>query len=712
MHRFLHLSIKSRLILMLLAVSLLSILVIGYLGWSNGRRALHEAIFAHLTSVRASKAHQIEDYFSRTFAQTAMLADNRMVVEAMVQFGDAYRDVQTWPLLPAWEAEVDNFYEETFLPRLAERVEGPPLFAVYRPQAPAATYLQYHYIAANPYPVDQKEDLVDASEDQSSYGVVHRRLHPLFTKMLERFGYYDLFLVDIDTGAVVYSVRKETEFATSLYDGPYLETNFAQMVDAIQEAPEPGVVHIADFRPYRPSYATPAAFVGAPIYNGAEAVGVLALQVPVNEIDRVMTSDGTWSAIGLGQSGESYLVGGDLRMRSVSRFLIEDESGYLNLLQEINLEQETISRIRQFGTTTLLQPVNTQSVQNALRGETGTQVFTGYRGVAVLSSYAPLSIPGLDWVILAEIEAAEAFAPVRRLERNLLISGVLLVVVVTLAAVLLSRVFVRPVDMLIAGVRRVGAGAHDATIDLRTEDEFGDLAVAFNTMVADLRDQTARIEEKNAENERLLLNILPAPIAQRLKAGEQVAEQLQQVSVIFIRILGFAGMAQRHGARRSAQELNQLINTLDEVAARFEIERIKTIAETYVAACGLTTTRLDHAKRSVDFAVEAMQIIRQFDLEQGESLAVQIGIATGPVIAGVVGTHKFRYELWGETVNTGHCIHLVAPPNCILVTQEVFDRVHTLYDLEKHEAVVCDGTHLDVWQVTLSASVTSRTPEN
>jgi class 3 adenylate cyclase len=375
----------------------------------------------------------------------------------------------------------------------------------------------------------------------------------------------------------------------------------------------------------------------------------------------------------------------------------------MTMLESTGVDAATIGRIRQFDTTALLQPANTQSVQNALRGETGTQIFPGYRGVPVLSSYAPLSIPGLNWVILAEMEVIEAFAPVLALERNILISAVILVLLVTLAAVLLSRVFVRPVDKLIEGVQRVGAGDHNVTIDLQSEDEFGDLAAAFNRMVANIREQTALIEEKNAENERLLLNILPAPIARRLKAGEGVADRLQQVSVVFIRILGFAEMAQRHGAQQSAQELDRLITTLDEAAARLEVERVKTMAETYVAACGLTTTRLDHAKRALDFAVEAIQIIRHFDVEQQEALAMQIGIAAGPVMAGVVGAQRFRYELWGETVNAGHCLYLAAAPNTILVTQEVYDRVHGFYDFAGHKPVACNEELLTVWQLAAAS---------
>jgi class 3 adenylate cyclase len=707
MRKFAHMSIKSRLILMLLVVSLLSILVIGYLGWSSGRRALHEAIFNQLTSIRASKAYQIETYFERVFDQTATLAEDLMVVEAMRGFQDTYGDVSTWPIVPEWETALDAYYKEEFLPRLASSVEGTPLLEVYRPETTAATYLQYHYIATNPFPVGEKEQLIISETDTGPYSPIHERFHPIFRDLVTRFGYHDLYLIDIRTGDIVYTVFKEADFATNLLDGPYRESNFAELFRMIQQAPDRGAVRIIDFHPYRPAYAAPAAFVGVPIYDGPEAIGVLALQLPVDEINNVMTGGQNWRADGLGESGETYLVGSDLLMRSVSRFLIEDPEGYKAVLQEADVPEETIARIEQFNTSILLQPVNTASVQQALESQVGTEIIEGYRGTPTLSSYAPLPLHlgGLEWVILSEMDATEAFAPVADLQRNLLISSVILVLLVTFAAVALSRLFVRPIEKLIAGVRRVGAGEHDVVIDLHTDDEFGDLGHAFNDMVASIRQQTKLIEEKNMENERLLLNILPAPIAERLKAGERVVDTLQQVSVIFIHMLGFAEMAQRQGARGSAKSLDELINSLDEVAERFEIERVKIIGETYVAACGLTSPRLDHTKRTIDFAIEAIKIIRTYDLEHDEKLAMQIGVNTGPVIAGVVGAKKFVYELWGETVNTARRIRTAAEPNTILLTQEAYERVHTFYTFERHSPVLDDDNNpIPVWRLVIEES--------
>ena len=152
-------------------------------------------------------------------------------------------------------------------------------------------------------------------------------------------------------------------------------------------------------------------------------MGVLAIQVPVDEINNVMTGNRKWESDGLGKSGETYLVGQDYLMRSVSRFLIETPEEYINTLVTLGVNKETIARIRQYKTSILAQVVRTPAVEESLMGKQGLQLIRDYRDIPVLSSYAPLQIEGLKWVILSEIDLAEAYAPIYDFERQLLISS-------------------------------------------------------------------------------------------------------------------------------------------------------------------------------------------------------------------------------------------------------------------------------------------------
>src|SRR5262249_16470015 len=187
--------------------------------------------------------------------------------------------------------------------------------------------------------------------------------------------------------------------------------------------------------------------------------------------------------------------------RSVSRFLIEDRQGYLEALRARGVPARRVDQIARIGTSILLQDVNTEGVRAALDGKEGTRIIADYRGIPVLSSYAPLGVEGLDWIILSEMDLSEANAPVRAFERRVLISTVVVVLAITVVALYLAHTFVRPIYTLIAGARKVGEGDNDVVVSLKTEDELGELAETFNEMVQGIRRQTEVIEQKNRENE-------------------------------------------------------------------------------------------------------------------------------------------------------------------------------------------------------------------
>ena len=329
------LSIKSKLQIMLLVASLGSILVVGYLSWSKARETLTERIFDQLTSVRASKAYQVESYFQTLRHHIETLCEDRMVVSAIVEFKQAFTQLNQASIPADWERNIEGYYTNEFLPRLTKNIIGTPVFETYRPTSSASRYLQYHYIANNPNPVGKKDELEQAP-DGSEYSRIHARYHALFRNLIKKFGYYDLFLIDSRTGIIVYSVYKETDYSTSLDDGPYRNSNLAEVVKKVRANPDRGAIQIVDFQFYRPSYNAPAAFFAGSIYDGDQEVGILAAQLPVDEINNVLTGNRNWKRDGLGDTGETYLVGADLLMRTVARPLLEDNEGYLGKLRNSN----------------------------------------------------------------------------------------------------------------------------------------------------------------------------------------------------------------------------------------------------------------------------------------------------------------------------------------------------------------------------------------
>lgn len=675
------LSIKSKLIVMMLLVSSCSILVTAYLGYRSGQSNLTDRVFSQLTSLRASKAYQVEAYFKTIRNHVQTLSAMPSVVTAIQEFTTAYRQLETIPVPSEFNQQLSTYYREQFLPKLAKTQPGSPVLNSFLPETKASDYLQYYYIAGNSHPVGQK-DLLNRAQDGSTYSRIHARYHPIFRDMIKKFGYYDMFLIN-PQGTIVYTVYKETDFTSNLTTGPYNESNLARLVASVRRAKGKNYAIMIDFEAYAPSYGSPAAFIAAPIYDRSQFLGVLAIQLPVDEINNVMTGNQNWARDGLGNTGETYLVGPDYLMRSVSRFLIETPDDYLQKLRSLGVEETTLKRIAQYKTSILEQKVRTQAVEAALAGKQGTQIIRDYRDVPVLSSYAPLQLEGLNWVILAEIDLAEAYAPIYSFQQQLLISATLLMLLVTLLAMGLAYLFVQPINHLIASARLVGQGQLDAIAPLETQDEFGELATSFNGMVASLRAQTNLVEEKNRENEQLLLSIFPAAIAKRLKQGDKnIAESVSNVTVLFSDLTGFSKLADSLTAYEIVTILNDLVTAFDEAAERHGMEKIKTIGDSYMAVCGLSVPYLDHDRRAIDFALEMLTIVRRFNPERGFQLNVGIGINSGDIVAGIVGRNKFIYDVWGDTINLASALKSACPAGSVLVAEGIYHRLKDLYEFE------------------------------
>jgi class 3 adenylate cyclase len=193
-------------------------------------------------------------------------------------------------------------------------------------------------------------------------------------------------------------------------------------------------------------------------------------------------------------------------------------------------------------------------------------------------------------------------------------------------------------------------------------------------------------------SERLLLNVLPAPIAARLKAGEEVvADAFPQVSVLFADLVDFTRRSQRIGPAQVVATLNDLFSAFDELAQRHGLEKIKTIGDAYMVAGGLPDPRPDHAEAIAEMAL-AMQaeVARRTD-DSGQPLQVRIGIDTGPVEAGVIGTTKFSYDLWGDTVNIASRMESHGIPGCIQVTARTYQRLRDGYRFQRRGPIPVRG---------------------
>jgi len=386
-------------------------------------------------------------------------------------------------------------------------------------------------------------------------------------------------------------------------------------------------------------------------------------------------------------------------MRTDSRFLEQHRERYLKRLANIGTPKKTIELIDKLNTTILIQTIYGEAVDLALKGKTGTSEVTDYRGVPVISAYAPLRTHGLDWVIFAEMDVEEVNKPINKFGRNVMLSAIVLGVIITLLALLAASYFTRPIHTLVAALRRVGKGETDVQVAIRREDEIGELSKSFNSMTAGIQEQQKLIDEKEQENELLLQNILPEPIAQRMKAGEEpIVDQIPNVSVIFATLTGLNADSE-DTPEVAIKKLNRLVGEFDEAAEKHGVDKIKTIGDDYMAACGLITPRLDHGKRATEFADELIGITERLSHEFGQTLTISIGIHSGTVLAGVIGKTRFIYDIWGKTVDIANAIRSEAEANAIIISGATYDNLHDKDQFQAGPEVnCCETVTIQSWQ--------------
>jgi len=219
----------ARLFAILTLLGAVAVLVTGILGYVRARDALELAIYNQLTTAREIKARQVETYFRNINAELRLLATSKMVVESTREFRAAFNELDREPLADEMRQKVSDWYGAHFLPEISRVLGKEPPLADYLPVGSGATYLQYHYIVANPHTAERRR-LLDDAGDGSRYSRLHATYHPLMRGAATILGFDDFMIADAKSGRLIYAVDKEVDFATSTQSGPYRNTNVAAAV--------------------------------------------------------------------------------------------------------------------------------------------------------------------------------------------------------------------------------------------------------------------------------------------------------------------------------------------------------------------------------------------------------------------------------------------------------------------------------------------------
>ncbi|MGB0782035.1 MAG: methyl-accepting chemotaxis protein [Marinomonas sp.] len=472
---------KKQVLLILILVGLLPALAVTGVALFISSNSMTEMAYNQLSSLRETKKDAVKEYLTGLEDEVYLLArspqtqqDIQALDKAFTQAGRAIGSAQ--PPLSEMKNTALTYYNQNLKPLLEANSKGmsvPSIASIVGGISDTGLLLQYGYMVNNPNKVGQK-DALDSSTLGLDYDVAHKRIHPYFSEVQKQFGFYDLFLIN-PKGEIIYSVFKEVDFATSLVTGPYRNSGLAKAFEQAMKAPK-GQRVFSDFSLYLPSYNVPAGFIAVPLIGGkGDRLGVLAVQFPIDKLNALMKQ-----RTGLGETGETYLVGSDLRMRSDS-YLDATHHSVQASFQENNGKGL----------------VDTQATQRALQGETATDIIQDYNGNPVLSAFTPLKLNGLNWVLIAEIDEAEALASTKQLMEIIVVLVVIATILVILVAFGVVRMVLNPLGAEPKTMQHIAERIANGDLTVEFDKTVNKQSVygAMGLMSANLHDLVSQIRQ-------------------------------------------------------------------------------------------------------------------------------------------------------------------------------------------------------------------------
>lgn len=693
------LSVQSTVLIMLLSVSLLSNVLVGVIGYVNATDSLRDAAYASLTEVRDSRTREVLRLYSTLENSIIVHANSRSVVEAALAFTEGFAELADSELSEEQDAALTEYYKSVFAKQLAEATGVPVIFSSFVPSSAAQRYVQAHYTIRSTS-FDEAISVTDAG-DGSAWSAAHAQHHPFFREMANRLDYEDVLLIDLD-GNVVYSAYKGVDLGTNVVSGQYRFTNLAAAYRDTVRTNLLGGVTFTDLEEYPPSLANPAGWAVTPVTQNGHIVGVMAIEVPIDRLAAVMTADNNWQSGGLGATGEVYLVGSDKVMRSPSRLLREDSAAFEAAARDAGIGGDTVELALARGETLGIIPVDTVAADSALAGRTGTIIERNYLGKETIAAFGPLGIPEVDWVVVAEIESTEAFAPVADFTRNLVISSAVLALFVSVLSLFMARLIVRPMRRLADAAQRIAAGETGVTVDAGSSDELRRVSKAFNEMSHSLQVKAELLEAHEAESQRLLASLMPSTLIKKYRDGvATIAEDHHEVAVMYADIVGFEKFSAGLDSEHTLELLNEIVRRFDDAADALGVEHVRTTTKGYVASCGLTVPRIDNARRMLEFAIELHRIIERFSVQNGASLKLRAGVDVGDASSGLVGKAHLAYDLWGDAVNLAFQVQGSQRGHGIYVTDRVRESVPPSFTMTD-AGTLAGGDGERVWRLEVA----------
>lgn len=571
-----------------------------WLALQKSSAAIEDSIEQQFQAVAISRANQIHAQLQGYEDLLLSLSHGRLLQEAMYGFVRpfvSYRYEVESITTDELRAQLQHWYAHTYEP--VYRIETGGLDAPFRQWlaqlSHEALLIQNSYLHYNPHPANALAALVDA-QDSTIYGQQHRRYHTSFRDLVERFGFSDLMLIDSQNLAVIYSVNKGPVLGSSLQDGPFHDSELAELIRRLTAAHKTDVL-LSPVTHTALRYELQVMYVGVPVYHDIhspdKAVGYLVVEIPVDRFNDIMTAKHDWTALGLGDTGEAYLVDGSGKLVTELREIYSSPKEFLAQLQTIT-SADVFRNMHRTQRAAGWLPVHTEPVARAVAGDSGIGIFNDYLGRPRLTSWRPMDIGEQRFALITQQDPREALTALQQMRvniwRNVAIAAVLLTLIAAAAAFMFSRHIGSPLTRLAQQIHRASLDRNiSVTFTENRTDELGHISRALNSLFTTLRTTFADVSQATQHSFSVA--------NENAATSEQCRQETER---------------QRHGVRELDQATIQVADALSRISETL-IELTTDVEHAAVTA--------DDGKQRVNATARQMRLLSHQIAHSGESMA-------------------------------------------------------------------------------------------
>lgn len=587
--------------------------------------SLEQAAEETISVVNEIKKAHVVDYFENAAKQvSALVQDSQLVIrfkslrDGFYKFVDDRAVVNDKPMED--RGELERFYRNAFTEVYRSKNQGksPDIEPVLNKLSANGLALQNVFIASNPNPLGSKFKLND-SPYGSKYDAAHKQVHKHYTDFINEFSFYDLFLVDSNSGDVIYTVFKESDFATNLINGPFANSALADAFRKANESTKDSEPVFVDFDRYFPSYEIPASFIAMPFFEGEKRLGVVILQLSsIESLNKVMSL-----GVSLGNDTEAYLVGSDFLPRSDSK-----------------LDPKNRSIINSFRNPENGR-IQTKAVERALLGESGVIHEKNYNDQPTYTSYSPIDVFGSRWAMIVDQPqkiALERVAAVNQLNEEAqsalvywifgIMTGTLVLVVPF--SIWFIKTLMNPIESMVVTLHDIAEGEGDLTrrLDQNRNDELGDLAKWFNAFADRIHDLVCVVLEntQSLSSNSAQLKSTSETLSTQVSSSKQQSSSVNAAAgQMYVGIQGVSS-----NTALMSNSIHQVVTRLEEMNST--IREIASNAEKSASVAGHATSLVQESNnrvtalgQSADQIGKVIQVIQDI-AEQTNLLALNAAI--------------------------------------------------------------------------------------